>query len=395
MGGTVTLFRIRGIPVRVHASWLVIYGLIAWSLAVGYFPQVLPAATPVTSWVSALLAALLLFVSVFLHELSHALVALRHGIPVSSITLHVFGGVSALQHEPDRPGAEIVIAVVGPLTSFAIAGVVAVLAALLQPGGTAAAVMQYLVLVNVVVGLFNLVPGFPLDGGRVLRALLWKARGDLGWATRVASRTGEQFGLVLIALGTWRAVAGQFLGGLWFVVIGLFLRQAAVASYQQLVVRRSLEPRKIRDAMARHVVHVPPDLPVAALVDDFFWRHHVSSFPVVDGGRVMGIVGIHDLGAVPRDRWPATTVGEVMRPLTEALVARPDDSLLQAFEKVSRNGIGRLAIVEGEHLVGYLSVKDVMHVLAVTSAAADGEAGASRRSPPSRPSSRTVTRLRD
>ncbi|MGH7313007.1 MAG: M50 family metallopeptidase, partial [Candidatus Rokuibacteriota bacterium] len=341
MGGVLTLFRIRGIPVRVHASWLVVFGLIAWSLSVGYFPQQLPGLPLVTHWANGLLAALLLFVSVFLHELSHSLVALSYGIPVASITLHVFGGVSQMEREPDRPGVEFVVAVVGPLTSFAIAAVIAVLQAVLTPSAAAAAIMRYLVLVNTVVGIFNLVPGFPLDGGRVLRAGLWKARGDLRWATRVASGAGSAFAFLLIAVGLWQAVAGEFLGGLWFVLIGLFLRQAAVGSYQQLMVRRVLEPLAVRDVMTRDVIHVSPGLPLARVVDEFFWPHHVSSFPVVDDGRVVGIVSVHDLARIPRDRWSAARVAEVMQPLEARRRASPDESLWDAFQKLSQNGVGR------------------------------------------------------
>jgi Zn-dependent protease/CBS domain-containing protein len=366
MNATLTLFSIRGIPVRVHASWLAVYGLIAWSLAVGYFPQALPELRQATHWVSGLVAALLLFVSVFLHELSHSLMALRLGIPVSGITLHIFGGVSELSREPDRPQSELAIAIIGPLTSFAIAAAVLLLGALVPVGAVVGAVMQYLALVNVVVGVFNLVPGFPLDGGRVLRAALWKTKGDLAWATRIASGAGSIFGLVLMGLGVWRALGGEFLGGLWFVVIGLFLRQASTASYQQLMIRRALGGRTVADVMAREVVHVAPELTVETLVNDYFWRHHVSSFPVVDDGRPLGLIGIHDLGRLPRERWPESRVREVMRPLTDTLVASPQESLWLALEKVSRNGIGRLAVVDRDRLAGYLSVKDIMHVLTVS-----------------------------
>lgn len=242
MSGAVTLFHVWGIPVRVEASWLVIFGLIAWSLSVGYFPRVLPDVPAATYWVSGLVAALLLFVSVFLHELSHSLVARRQGLAVSAITLHIFGGVSQLEAEPDRPGDEFVMAIVGPLTSFVLAGLAAAGAALAGGAPILAAVLRYLALVNGVVGVFNLVPGFPLDGGRVLRAALWRIRGDHRWATRKASQAGSAVAFGLIALGIVRALSGQFLGGLWFVLIGLFLRRAAEGSYQQLVVRRALDP---------------------------------------------------------------------------------------------------------------------------------------------------------
>jgi Zn-dependent protease/CBS domain-containing protein len=368
VGNTLTLFFIRGIPVRVHVSWLVIYGLIAWTLAVGYFPLVLPDIAARTAWLSALLAALLLFVSVFLHELSHSLVALRLGIPISGITLHIFGGVSQMEREPDEPGAELAIAAAGPITSFLIAGVVAALIALGNPGPTTHAVLQYLVTVNVVVGLFNLVPGFPLDGGRVLRAGLWKWSGNLQRATRIASQAGSLFGLVLILLGVMRGFTGEFLGGLWLVVIGVFLRQAATASYQQLVLRGALEPRTVREVMRREVVQVAPSVSLETLVDDYFWRYYVASFPVTDGERVAGIVAIQQLNRVPREQWPMTRVEQVMTPMSERLRVSPGESLWSAMQKLSGNGVGRAAVIDRDRLVGYLSMRDIMHVFTITTA---------------------------
>lgn len=372
MSGGLTLFRIRGIPVRVHVSWLVIYGLIAWSLAVGYFPRVLPDTTVLTHWATGLVAALLLFVSVFLHELSHALVALRHGLGVSAITLHIFGGVSQLEEEPRSPGREFWMAIVGPLTSFAIALVAGVAARVTEPVPVVAAILGYLALVNALVGAFNLVPGFPLDGGRVLRAALWKLKGDLRRATEIASRAGGVVAMLLIVLGVLRGFAGDFLGGLWFVLIGVFLRQAGQASYQQLLVRRTLEPLAVREIMTRDVVHIAADMPVSRAVDEVFWRHHVTSFPVLASGRVVGILSIRQLGNLPRERWAETAVSAVMQRIGDSLTAAPGDDLWTAFQKLSANGLGRLAIVDGERLVGYLSAKDVLHVLAVSAAGARG-----------------------
>lgn len=365
MGGAVTLFRVLGIPVRVHPSWLVILGLLTWSLSVGYFPQVLPGLPAGALWLKGLTAALLLFVSVFLHELAHSVVARRYGIPVSSITLHIFGGVSQLEREPERPGAEFLIAVVGPLTSFAIAAVLALATALAGPGPGARALMQYLIFVNAIVGVFNLVPGFPLDGGRLLRAVLWKLQGNLQSATRMASRAGGLVALGLIGLGVVRVFTGEFLGGIWLVLIGLFLRQAAEGSYQQLVLRDVLGPLTVRDVMSRDVIQIPADLSVDRVVEDFFWRHRVSSFPVVDDGRVVGIVALDQLKQVPPERRAEMVVRQLMLPLTETLVAAPADPLARAFEKLTLNGLGRLVVLDRGRLVGYLSVKDVMHVLAV------------------------------
>jgi Zn-dependent protease/predicted transcriptional regulator len=368
MGNALTLFRVAGIPVRVHVSWLVIYGLLAWSLSVGYFPQVLPDMPVRAHWVSGLVAALLLFVSVFVHELSHSVVARSRGLPVRAITLHIFGGVSELEREPDTPGLEFWMALAGPLTSFVLGGLAFAAAGLADARPALVAILRYLAVVNVMVGLFNLVPGFPLDGGRVLRAVLWRARGDLQWATRVASRAGSTVGLILMGLGVLRALTGDFFGGLWFVLIGLFLRQAAEGSYRQLVLRRALGPLAVRDVMTREVVHVAPDLSVARAVSDYFWRYHVTSFPVLDGGRVVGLLSIHGVGEVPQDRWERTVVREVMLPLTEALSASPDDRVPAALDKLSRNGLGRLAVLDHGRLAGYLSLKDVMHALTVSTA---------------------------
>ncbi len=375
MSGAVTLFRVRGIPVRVHMSWLVVFGLIAWTLSAGYFPSQLPNLPLVTYWANGLLAAVLLFVSVFLHELSHSLVAIRYGIPVSGITLHIFGGVSQMTREPDRPGAEWNMAIVGPLTSFAIAGGLALLYRFAGLTGPAAAVTRYLIMMNTVVGAFNLLPGYPLDGGRLLRAGLWKATGDLGWATRAAGRTGGAVALFLMVVGILQTVAGNFLGGLWLLLIGLFLRQAAEASSREQQVRQALDALSVRDAMTRAVIQVPSDLSVARLVEEVFWTHHVSSFPVVEHGRVVGLVAVDQLKGVPRARWAEMRVHDLMHPLSEPLQAAPGDPLWHAFEKLARNGVGRLVVLDDGRLVGYLSIKDVTHILAVS----PGEPAAHKR----------------
>jgi Zn-dependent protease/predicted transcriptional regulator len=317
-------------------------------------------------WAQGLLAALLLFGSIFLHELSHALTAQHYGIPVSGITLHVFGGVSQLAREPERPGVEFIVAIVGPLTSFAIAGLLAVLKWLTPLPVTAAAVLGYLIVVNTIVGVFNLAPGFPLDGGRLLRAVLWKARGDRVWATRAASGAGGAFAVFLIVVGAFRAFGGQFLGGLWLILIGLFLRQAAEGTYRQVALERVLAPLTVREGMTPVVITIPHDAPIARVVDDFFWRHHVSSFPVLEGDRLVGIVTVDGLKQVPRERWAETAVRDVMLPMTDALMAAPGDSLWSAFQKLSQNGLGRLAVVSDGRLAGYLSIKDVTHLIAVS-----------------------------
>ncbi len=385
MGGALRVLSVGRIPIYVHASWLAVYALITWTLAVGYFPHVLPNLPTAAYWINGLVAALLLFASVLLHELSHSFVARAYGLEVRGITLHVFGGVSQLEDEAPSPRAELLIAVVGPVTSFAIAGIIWGLnAAGLFHGGSTGAIAAYLLFVNVALGLFNLVPGFPLDGGRMLRAVLWRWQGSLPRATYVASRVGILVAFALMALGILEILNGGVIGGFWLMLIGLFLRSAADAGYTQSAVRQALATLPVRDLMAREVTTVPADATVADLVDAF-WTHHFTSFPVVDHGAVRGIAGLGQVREVPRERWPFARVADVMRPLDADLVVRPDDTVYTAFEKASHNGVGRLVVLEGPRLAGYLSLKDIAHVLALRGMpGADGDGRWRRPAPPVR-----------
>lgn len=305
------IFRVAGIPVRMDASWLLVFALISWSLASGYFPHVLPQLTPAAAWLHAVLAACLLFASVFLHELSHTLVARGQGVRVSGIRLHIFGGVSELESEPPTPWAEFLIAVVGPLASFALAALCYGLGRAGAGLPWLAALTGYLTAVNLIVALFNLVPGFPLDGGRLLRAMLWWWSGRLGWATRWASRVGSLFALMLVTLGAVRGIAGELVGGLWFILIGLFLLQAARASAAMVRMYDRLEPLRVADVMRQRPSANGESLaaaPSAIGSDDVVgpessaWLAFLKTasnrgghVAVVDGGRVVGTVSHRDL----------------------------------------------------------------------------------------------------
>jgi Zn-dependent protease len=314
----IQVLRVRGIPVRIDVGWLVIFGLVTWSLASGYFPSVLLGLTPAAYALHGVLAAVLLFVSVLLHELAHALAALDQGVPVGGITLHIVGGVSQLDAEPPTPRAEMLIAVVGPLTSFAIAGLCLV-ADRLAPGPPAFHAMAgYLVAVNLVVGVFNLVPGFPLDGGRLLRATIWWWTGRLHRATEIAARSGAGVAYALMALGAVRAALGDLIGGLWFVVVGLFLHQAARSSTQITRLRARLERLRVEDVMTR-----------APLVAD-------AVAPLAEAG-------------------PALSAEQVVR---------PGDSAWHAFVKLGRTRGGRVAVVDGQALVGVVSRRELRGALA-------------------------------
>ncbi|MEX2146743.1 MAG: site-2 protease family protein [Candidatus Rokuibacteriota bacterium] len=362
---TMRVLTVAGIPINVHTSWLLVYALITWTLAVGYFPRTLPDVSATAAWVSGLAAALLLFVSVLLHELSHSFVARAHGLGVSGITLHVFGGVSQLEDEPPSARAEFLIAAVGPLSSFAIAGVLwAVRAAGVATAGVAGAILDYLIFINMAIGVFNLVPGFPLDGGRILRAALWKWKGGLRPATLIASRVGGGVAVILMMWGFLQLMTGAVMGGVWMILIGLFLRSAADASYAQVDLKEALAPLRVDDIMVRDPVTVAAGAPVTALAD-LSWAHHFTSFPVVEDGRAVGIATLAQLKPVPREHWPHTPVREVMQAMSPELSVERRDPVYGAFEKAVRNGVGRVVVVEGERLVGYVSVKDIKHVLAL------------------------------
>lgn len=371
-GRSMRVLTVAGIPINVHTSWLVVYALITWTLAVGYFPRTLPDLSPVAAWLSGLATALLLFVSVLLHELSHSFVARAHGLGVSGITLHIFGGVSQLEEEPPSARAEFLIAAVGPLSSFTIAGLLwAVHATGVVTAGVAGAVLDYLIFINTAIGVFNLVPGFPLDGGRVLRAALWKWKGSLRPATLIASRVGSAVAVILMMWGFLQVMTGAFMGGVWMILIGLFLRGAADASYAQVDLKETLAPLHVNDIMVRNPVTVAANAPVTALVD-LLWAHHFRSFPVVEDGRAVGIATLQHVQPVPRAHWQHTLVREVMQPTSPELSVERSDTVYRAFEKASRNGLGRLAVVDGEWLVGYLSLKDITHVLALRGVAPPG-----------------------
>jgi Zn-dependent protease/CBS domain-containing protein len=382
------LGRILGIPVRIHWSWFLAIAFITWTLAAGYFPAQLPDAAGGRLWLYGLVAALLLFGSVLVHELSHAVVARRVGIPVTGITLFVFGGAAQMAREPDSPRDEVLIAVVGPLTSYAVA-----LACWLAPGLWALppegeSLVFYLGAVNVVIGTFNLFPGLPLDGGRLLRSALWAWRRDLGWATRTASHAGSAFGFALMGWGALRAFGGEPFGGAWMALVGLFLHQTARESHVQFVARRSLGRVSVDEAMTREVVTVPARATLGEVVDRYFWPHHVTSFPVVEGpGRaVLGVVTFDHVKRVPPERWPSTTAADVMVRLHEDLIIPPSASCWDALAKLNRNGVGRLAVVQAGRLVGYLSVRDVAHLLMLAAARGDGVDGRAAEPAATRPS---------
>jgi Zn-dependent protease/CBS domain-containing protein len=367
-GRSIPLFKLAGFQVGIDWSWLLLAVLITWTLSTGLFPYYYPDLSPGIYWSMGVVAAAGLFASIVLHELAHSLVARRYGLPIGGITLFIFGGVAQMESEPDRPAAEFWVAIVGPIASFVVGLVcwlLAQAAAAAGAGVPVVGVLAYLASINSILALFNLVPAFPLDGGRVLRAVLWYWKGSLRWATRVASWVGGAFGIALIALGVWRVLTGDFVGGMWWFLIGLFVHAAARASYQQVLVREGLRGVPVRRLMTADPITVPPSISVAQLIDDYVYRHHHNVFPVVEAGRLVGCVSINDIKRLPRERWATTTVSSIMQPCSAATAIDPDRDAMEVLSVMNRTGNSRLLVTEGDRPVGMITLKDILRFLSL------------------------------
>ncbi len=369
-GKSFQLFEILGFKVKIDLSWFFVAILVAWSLADphGLFPMLHPGLSRTVYWVSGVVGALGLFASVVLHELSHSLVARRFGLPIRGITLFIFGGVAEMTDEPPTPKAEFWVAVAGPAASIAI-GIICLLLKLVgAAAGWPAAVtmvLYYLAIINGVLVLFNLIPAFPLDGGRVLRSILWGSKGDLRWATRLTTTIGSGFGLVLIALGIVSFLFGDLIGGLWWFLIGLFLRHAAQGSYQQLLLKKALEGEPVSRFMEQNPVVVQRSISIADLVEQYIYKYHYKLFPVVDGDRLVGSVSTRAVRELPRDEWDRQTVGRIAEDLTGDNTVTPDSDALKALATMNRQGLSRLLVVDAGKLVGILTLKDLLQFFAL------------------------------
>ncbi len=370
----IRLFKVFGIPIELNISWFIIFALVAWSLVSLYFPANYKEFTVTQHWIMGIVAAFLLFVSVILHELSHSYVAKTHGVPIRRITLFLFGGVSQMAKESADPATEIKIAIAGPLMSFLLMGIFFGLTAwarTVPAVRSAVPVLRYLAYVNGILGAFNLIPGFPLDGGRLLRALLWMRSGNLRRSTYIASKVGGVIGIGFIAIGFLSVFRGAFIFGLWMVMIGFFLRQAAEASYFQVVVDGVLKGMSVQDIMKSEVVTVSEDTSVRQLVDDYFFRYHYDCFPVTEEGRLRGLVTINDVKKVAREGWDSTQVAEIMERDIAKLAVRSSEDAATVLKRMITDRCGRLPVVDDERVVGIVTRKDIMEALRVLSDIAD------------------------
>jgi Zn-dependent protease len=350
----IRIARIFGIDVSIHPSWFVILFLIVWSLGSGLFPSIYAGWSQGEYWGVAVAAAMLLFASVLAHELAHSLVARRQGVPVTGITLFLLGGVSNLERESDTPGREALMAAAGPAMSVLLGGIFWGAGALVETPQTVRGLLLYLGLINLALAAFNLLPGFPLDGGRVLRAGLWRARRDFLWATRVASRVSIVVGLALIAYGIVMAFLGSIIGGLWLAFIGWTIIVAAQASYRQTVAQRALAGLRVGDVMSSLHGFVPPDASLEEVAERSFGESDSPCLPVGDQERLDGVVCQADVLRQHRASQRDTTVRDVMIGRDELPEIGPDAPASDALQLLMSRGVDQLAVMDGERLTGFV-----------------------------------------
>jgi Zn-dependent protease len=334
-----------------------------WSLSFGAFPQYFKGLSSTTYLWMGIFGALGLFFSIVLHELFHSLVARRYGLSISGITLFMFGGVAEMTEEPNNPKTEFYMALAGPLTSIVLGlifyGIFLLLSSLKVSMGVAG-IFGYLGVINWVLAGFNLIPAFPLDGGRILRSILWWRKKDLRWATRIASGMGEIFGFVLIFLGVFNIFRGSFVDGIWLFFIGMFLQNASQVSIQRLMIFKALEGETVRRFMKSNPVTIPENMTIKEIVENYIYRYQYKMYPVVRDGKLVGYLTTRDIKEVPKEKWSIQTAGEISKPYSLDNTIHPDTDATQALSLMNRTGNSRLMVVENDQLIGVITLKDLL-----------------------------------
>ncbi len=363
----INLIKIAGIQISFDYSWIIVFVLVLFALSQGYFPRSYPGHSFVTYWLAGAIATLFFFASVVLHELAHSLVAIRSGIQISEITLFIFGGVSKITEEPRDPVTELKVAIVGPLSSFALAWIFWVVQGFFAGVNLSliTGIFKYLAWINLALAIFNLIPGFPLDGGRVFRALYWWKTGSLTRATRLAADLGKGFAVALMILGGVQIFLGDLFGGIWFILIGMFLRGISQKGYEEVVVRKSLEGVPVRDIMTTEVVSVQPDMSLSQLVHDYFLHYAYRAFPVEAEGRVLGVVTVTGVRHIPRTQQEASQVAEVMSPLSEEWIITGEVSLADALRRMTQIGQDRLLVMREDRMLGLVTKSSLLRFIRV------------------------------
>lgn len=366
-GRSYHLFTLLGFRIGLDISWFLLAALIIWSLASGYFPAEIPGLERSTYIWMGVLGALGLFASLIFHELAHAVVARRNNLKISGITLFVFGGVAHMEEEPQTARVEFLMAIAGPIASavLAIGFFLLLRSGLLSGLETVVAVVTYLALINLVLAIFNMIPAFPLDGGRILRSLLWWWQGSLRKATRIASAFGAVLGLALMGLGVFTIVTGAFVAGMWQLLIGFFIYNAAGMSRMTTELREGLRDVPVARLMNAQPVAIPSRASVQEAVDDYFYRYHFKFFPVVEDGRPIGCVRLRNVSSVPREDWAHTPVTKIMDKLGPENTVTPQTGVFDALRQMTRSGNSRVIVAENGKLLGVLTQRDIMNFMAI------------------------------
>ncbi len=351
--------RVFDVPITLHLSWIVVFGLITWTLATGYFPPREPGLPVVSYWVRALVASLLFFLSILLHEAAHAVVARQSGISIQSITLFIFGGVARMAKDPEKGTTEAKMAVAGPVVSLALSLAFYLTSSLPALAPSIREVARYLAFINLVLALFNLVPAFPLDGGRILRGLLWGPLGKTR-ATRIAATSGRLFAFFLILNGVFALLAGSPIAGIWYLMIGWFLREAAGQAYEQARLDEILRGMTARDVMVEDVLTIPAEISIQEAIRSCILRSGHGGYPVLRGDAVVGLLCLRDVLRLPPEELERTSVQSVMLPLSDAIAVSPDLPLNDALAKMGQDGKGRLLVVEGGRLAGLFTMASLL-----------------------------------
>jgi Zn-dependent protease len=370
----IKLCTINGFTIRLDPSWLVIAALIFWSLSQQYFPDALPDAPSNTYLIMAMVAMLCFFASLLAHELAHSVVARRLGVPIKNITLFLFGGVAELEAEPQSAAVEFWVALAGPAMSFALAfgfWVLSVVAGAALEAESVIIVLSYLALINLILAVFNLVPAFPLDGGRILRAYLWHHRGDILSATRTAAKSGSVLGYVLMGFGILALFQGALATGIWQIMIGGFVLIAARSSYQSQLARVAFDHKTVRDVMKCAPVTISPDMTLSDYVNRTILAKYVNFVPVVDAGLLLGHMDRNILSGIDRENWGSTHVGDVFVGLDDQNSIDPDLPIQDVMMRISKTGRRKFMVVEDHKLVGVISLVDLIHYLQASERAID------------------------
>ncbi len=355
---------IMGIPFRLHYSWFIIFGLITWSLSSYYFPEVAPDLPTASYWLKGAVASVLLFFSVAFHELAHSFFALKHGLKILGITLFIFGGVAQMKTEPPNPRAELEIALAGPFSSFFLALIFFLLA--LVTTSLSSGLFYYLARINLILGLFNLIPGFPMDGGRVLRSFLWQRKKDYVQATQRASSVGKKIALFFIFFGLLSFFAG-YPGGFWFLLIGWFVYSAAQSSYQQATLQEALAGVKVKEVMVQRadLVSVPLGLELERAVNNYFLRYGFGGFPVMQDGKFLGILTLKEIKKVPREMWSQTKIDEIYIPHDRRWELSPEDEVIKALQFMIQEDKGRIIVTQNNQILGMVTRNGIARYLQI------------------------------